>query len=71
MPQGVVKAWLSDRGFGFIAQEDGPDVFCHHTSILADGFRSLKEGERVEFEVAVDPRGRAKATIVRRLDDAQ
>jgi CspA family cold shock protein len=51
MAQGKVK-WFNDaKGFGFIAQEGGPDVFVHHTAIVADGFRSLAEGDRVEFEV--------------------
>ena len=66
MPQGKVK-WFNDaKGFGFIAQSDGPDVFVHHTAIVADGFRSLAEGDEVEFEVTNGPKGLA-ATNVRKV----
>ena len=52
MPQGTVK-WFSDaKGFGFIRSEEGSDVFVHHTEIESEGFRSLKEGQQVEFEVS-------------------
>lgn len=62
--QGTVK-WFNDtKGFGFIKGEDGKDIFVHHTEIKADGFRSLKEGEKVEFEMAQGPKG-PKATNVR------
>jgi CspA family cold shock protein len=66
MPQGKVK-WFNDaKGFGFIAQGDGKDVFVHHTAIVADGFRSLAEGDEVEFEVTNGPKGLA-ATNVRKV----
>lgn len=62
---GTVK-WFNDaKGFGFIKAEDGKDVFVHHTAIEADGFRTLKEGEKVEFDVTEGPKG-LKATQVRR-----
>jgi len=55
MAKGKVK-WFNDaKGFGFIAQESGPDVFVHFTAIQAEGFRSLAEGDTVEFEVALQP----------------
>jgi CspA family cold shock protein len=55
--QGTVK-WFNDaKGYGFISQETGEDVFVHYTAIQADGFRSLTEGERVEFEVQRGPKG--------------
>jgi CspA family cold shock protein len=55
--QGHVK-WFNDaKGFGFITRESGPDLFVHHTDIQAEGFRSLTEGQRVEFEVAQGPKG--------------
>jgi CspA family cold shock protein len=57
MTQGTVK-WFSDsKGFGFIQREDGPDVFVHHSAIEGSGFRSLKEGDVVEFEVTQGPKG--------------
>jgi CspA family cold shock protein len=64
MSQGTVK-WFNDtKGYGFIKTEAGADVFVHHTEIEAEGFRSLKEGEKVEFEVSQGPKG-PKATKVR------
>jgi CspA family cold shock protein len=63
MANGKVK-WFNDaKGFGFIAQEGGPDVFVHHTAIVADGFRSLAEGDRVEFEVKSGPKGLQAANV--------
>ncbi len=65
MATGTVK-WFNDaKGFGFISQEGGEDVFVHHTAISMDGFRTLKEGERVEFEVTQGPKG-LQASNVRR-----
>ena len=67
--QGTVK-WFNDtKGFGFIAPEDGSaDVFVHHTAIQSEGFRSLQEGAKVEFEVA-DGEGKGpKASNVRPID---
>ena len=70
MAQGTVK-WFNDaKGYGFIAQEGGPDVFVHFSAIKMDGFRSLKEGDRVEFEA--DPyRAAAGAHAIALLDTAQ
>jgi len=57
MTNGIVK-WFNDRkGFGFIEQEDGADVFVHHSAIQAVGFRSLNEGDRVSFDIEQGPKG--------------
>ncbi len=63
---GTVK-WFNDaKGFGFISRESGEDVFVHHTAIVGDGFRSLRENERVEFSVEQGPKG-LRAAEVKRL----
>ncbi len=64
MPEGTVK-WFNDaKGFGFIEQDGGDDVFVHHTAIQADGFKSLQEGARVTFEIVEGPKGPAAANVV-------
>ena len=64
MATGKVK-WFNDaKGFGFIVREEGPDLFVHHTAIVAEGFRSLAEGQQVEFDVTEGPKG-LQATNVR------
>jgi cold shock protein len=57
MATGTVKWFNDSKGFGFIAQEGGEDVFCHHSAITMDGFRTLAEGQRVEFDVKRGPKG--------------
>jgi len=66
MPQGKVK-WFNDaKGYGFITQEGGQDVFCHFSAITGDGYRSLKEGDTVQFDVTQGPKG-LQATNVRKV----
>ena len=66
MAEGVVK-WFNDKkGFGFIEQEDGDDLFVHHTAINSEGFRTLNEGDQVSFEIEESDRG-PKAVNVTRL----
>jgi CspA family cold shock protein len=57
MASGKVKWFDNKKGFGFIVQETGPDVFVHHTAILGDGFKTLNEGEEVQFEVIQSNKG--------------
>jgi cold shock protein len=60
---GVVK-WFNDKkGYGFISRQSGGDIFVHHSSIVADGFRSLKEGDQVEFEVKEDAKGKSAVEV--------
>jgi cold shock protein len=55
--RGKVKWFNDSKGYGFISQEDGPDVFVHHSAIQTEGFRSLKEDQEVEFEVVQGAKG--------------
>jgi CspA family cold shock protein len=60
---GVVKWFNSSKGYGFIEQEDGPDVFVHHTGINAAGFKTLNEGDRVTFDIEQGKKGPAAVNV--------
>ena len=63
MAKGTVK-WFNDKkGFGFITPESGPDVFVHHSAIHSDGFKTLAEGDKVEFEIVEGPKGPGAANV--------
>ena len=65
MAEGTVK-WFNDtKGFGFIAQDGGPDVFVHFSSIQSEGFKSLAEGDRVTFEVVQGQKGPQASNVVK------
>jgi len=60
-----VKWFNNEKGFGFITRQSGPDVFVHHTAIVAEGYRSLNEGDQVSFEVVEGQKGLQARNVVR------
>ena len=64
MKEGTVKWFNASKGFGFIEQDDGGDVFVHYSAIKSDGFKTLDEGARVQFEVVDGPKGPAADNVV-------
>ena len=65
MAKGTVKWFDNSKGYGFISREGGADVFVHHTAIQGDGYKSLEEGQQVEFEVTKGPKGDQAANVVK------
>ena len=66
MPTGTVKWFNGEKGFGFIAQDDGgPDVFVHFSAIVGNGYRNLDEGQKVEYETTQGPKGLQAANVSR------
>ncbi|MBW1893265.1 MAG: cold-shock protein [Deltaproteobacteria bacterium] len=63
MADGIVKWFNNSKGYGFIEQEDGPDVFVHYSGINADGFKNLDEGDRVTFEIEDGPKGPSAVNV--------
>ena len=61
--QGTVKWFNGDKGYGFISTEDGPDLFVHYSEIQGSGYRSLNEGDKVEFEVTEGPKGKQASGV--------
>ena len=65
MAKGTVKWFNNQKGYGFIASEEGSDVFVHHSVIQSDGYKSLDEGQEVEFEVEQGPKGEQAVKVVK------
>ncbi len=65
MAQGTVKWFNAQKGYGFIEMENGKDLFVHHNAIQGQGFKSLDEGERVEFEIGQGPKGEHAQNVIR------
>jgi CspA family cold shock protein len=61
---GTVKWFNNSKGYGFIEQEDGPDVFVHYSAITGEGYRSLNEGQQVEFDIEDGPKGPQAANVI-------
>ncbi|HZD32871.1 MAG TPA: cold shock domain-containing protein [Candidatus Angelobacter sp.] len=63
--KGTVKWFNNAKGFGFIGREDGPDVFVHYSALVAEGYKSLQEGDAVEFEIVDGQKGPQAANVVK------
>lgn len=65
MARGTVKWFSNQKGYGFISAESGRDVFVHHSEIQGDGYKTLEEGQTVEFEIAQGPKGEQAKNVVK------
>jgi CspA family cold shock protein len=65
MAKGIVKWFNASKGYGFISREEGEDLFVHYSAIQGDGYKTLEEGQAVEFEVAQGPKGPQATNVVR------
>jgi len=63
--KGIVKWFNNSKGYGFIGRDGGPDVFVHYSAVASDGFKSLQEGDHVEFEITQGPKGPQAANVSR------
>ncbi|HEX6261548.1 MAG TPA: cold-shock protein [Actinomycetota bacterium] len=63
MTTGTVKWFSNEKGYGFIAQSDGDDVFVHFSAITGEGYKTLQEGQEVEFEIVEGPKGKQAANV--------
>jgi CspA family cold shock protein len=63
--RGVVKWFNNSKGYGFVGRDDGPDVFIHYSAIAGDGYRTLEEGNLIEFEIVEGPKGPQAANVRR------
>jgi CspA family cold shock protein len=61
--RGIIKWFNNAKGFGFIGRDDGPDVFVHYSGIIGEGYRTLREGDSVEFEIVQGPKGPQAAEV--------
>ncbi len=65
MAQGVVKWFSNQKGYGFITQDDGKDIFVHYSAVAGDGFKTLEEGQRVSFEITAGPKGEQATNVTK------
>jgi len=63
--QGIVRWFNNSKGYGFIGRDDGPDLFVHYTAIVGEGYKTLNEGDKVEFEIVQGPKGPQATNVVK------